>query len=209
MPDWLRTRLRIRKLRRNIRELENHFEPLAADAKGDHEQAILTEWSFEARWPESELAQHESVKLRKLARRWNVDTPSSEQDHQTGRTLHTSFVERLNLTIRHGSAYLRRRSPCHARGADQLHGHVDLLRCHYNFIRPHRALKCGRETRTPAMHAGLVNAPMNWSDIFTAPAALYAFHVAVVRVPVAVQLMHTSPAALSSFSWPHEHRSAA
>ena len=50
------------------------------------------------------------------------------------------------------------------------------------------------------MHAGLVNAPMNWSDIFTAPAALYACHVAVVRVPVAVQLMHTSPAALSSFS---------
>ena len=34
-------------------------------------------------------------------------------------TLNTSFVERLNLTIRHGSAYLRRRSPCHARGEDQ------------------------------------------------------------------------------------------
>ena len=51
--------------------------------------------------------------------------------------------------------------------------------------------------------------PMNWSDIFTAPAALYACHVAVVRVPVAVQLMQTSPAALSSFSWPHEHKSAA
>ena len=85
-------------------------------------------------------------------------------------TLHTSFVERLTLTIRHGSAYLRRRSPGHARGADQLHGHVDLLRCSYNVIRPHRALQCGRETRTPAMHAGLVNAPMNGSDIFTAPA---------------------------------------
>ena len=118
--------------------------------------------------------------------------------------LHTAFVERLTLTIRPGSAYLRRRSPCHARGADQLHGHVDRLRCSYNFIRPHRALQCGRETRTPAMQAGLVNAPMNWSDIFTAPAALYAFHVAVVRVPGAVQLMQTSPAALSSFSWPHE-----
>ena len=104
---------------------------------------------------------------------------------------------------------MRRRSPCHARGTDQLRGHVDLLRCYYNFIRPHRALKFGRETRTPAMQAGLVNAPMNWSDTFTAPAALYAFHVAVVRVPGAVQLMHTSPAALSSFSWPHEHRSAA
>ena len=130
-------------------------------------------------------------------------------ESEDSETLNTSFVERLNLTIRQGSAYVRRRSPCHARGADQLHGHVDRLRCSYNVIRPHRALQCGRETRTPAMQAGLVNAPMNWSDIFTAPAALYAFHVAVVRVPGAVQLMHTSPAALSSFSWPHEHRSAA
>ena len=48
-------------------------------------------------------------------------------------TLNTSFIERLNLTIRQGSAYLRRRSPCHARGADQLRGHVALLRCYYNF----------------------------------------------------------------------------
>ena len=47
-------------------------------------------------------------------------------------TLNTSFIERLNLTIRQGSAYLRRRSPCHARGADQLRGHVELLRCYYN-----------------------------------------------------------------------------
>ena len=121
-------------------------------------------------------------------------------ESEDSETLNTSFVERLNLTIRQGSAYVRRRSPCHARGADQIRGHVDLLRCSYNFIRPHRALKFGRETRTPAMQAGLVNAPMNWSDIFTAPAALYAFYVAVVRVPGAVQLMHTSPAALSSFS---------
>ena len=26
---------------------------------------------------------------------------------------------------------------------------------HYNFVRPHGALKFGREVRTPAMHAGL------------------------------------------------------
>ena len=113
----------------------------------------------------------------------------------------------------HDSPRLGVRAPSLARPRPwrrpQLHGPVDLLRCYDNFIRPHRALKFGRETRTPAMQAGLVNAPMNWSDIFTAPAALYAFHMAVVRVPGAVQLMHTSPAALSSFSWPHEHRSAA
>ena len=61
----------------------------------------------------------------------------------------TSFVERLNLTIRQGSAYLRRRSPCHARGEDQLRSHVELVRCHYNFVRPHRALRFGCDTRTP------------------------------------------------------------
>ena len=44
-------------------------------------------------------------------------------------TLNPSFVERLNLTIRHGSAYLRRRSPCHARCEAQLRGHTELLRC--------------------------------------------------------------------------------
>ena len=57
-------------------------------------------------------------------------------ESEDSETLHTSFVERLNRTIRQGSAYVRRRSPCHARGADQLHGHVDLLRCSYNVIRP-------------------------------------------------------------------------
>ena len=149
------------------------------------------------------------LKTRRNDRVGRVERRRRMWESEDSETLHTSFVERLNLTIRQGSASVRRRSPCHARGADQLHGHVDLLRCSYHVIRPHRALQCGRETRTPAMQAGLVNAPMNWSDIFTAPAALYAFHVAVVRVPGAVQLMHTSPAALSSFSWPHEHRSAA
>ena len=73
-------------------------------------------------------------------------------------TLNTSFIERLNLTIRQGSAYLRRRSPCHARAKETLEDHLELLRCYYNFVRPHRALKFGRETRTPAMQAGLDHA---------------------------------------------------
>ena len=106
-----------------------------------------------------------------------------------------------------GTAYSGLR--CTRREFDQLRGHVELLRCYYNFIRPHSALKFDRETRTPAMQAGLVSVPMHWSDIFTAPAALYVFLVAVVRIPVTVQLMETSAAALPAFSWPHEHRSAA
>jgi IS1 family transposase len=69
--------------------------------------------------------------------------------------LNTSFVERLNLTIRQGSAYLGRRTICQARRKERLEDHLELLRCHYNFVRPHRALKFGREVRTPAMQAAL------------------------------------------------------
>ena len=82
--------------------------------------------------------------------------------------LNTSFVERLNLTIRQGSAYLSRRSPSHARRKEYLVDHLELLRCYYNFIRPHRGLKFGKETRTPAMQAGLVTRRLSFRQIFTA-----------------------------------------
>ncbi len=96
----------------------------------------------------------------RIERRFKIGTTRRLKDalleSEDSETLNTSFVERLNLTIRQGSAYLRRRSPCHARCEDQLRGHVELLRCHYYFVRPHRALRFGRELRTPAMQAGLV-----------------------------------------------------
>ena len=48
------------------------------------------------------------------ARRLNAALLASED----AETLNTSNIERLNLTIRQGSAHWRRRAPCHARGAD-------------------------------------------------------------------------------------------
>ena len=120
----------------------------------------------------------------RVERRLKIGTANRLKDalweSEDSETLNTSFVERLNLTIRQGSAYLRRRSPCHARTADQLHGHVELLRCYYNFIRPHRALNFGRETRTPAMQAGLVSARLALSDIFTTGRVTLRMFVAVV-----------------------------
>ncbi len=83
--------------------------------------------------------------------------------------LNTSFIERMNLTIRQGSAYLCRRSPCHARRSECLENHLELLRCHYNFIRPHRGLKFGKEIRTPAMQAGLASRHLTFRQIFTWP----------------------------------------
>ena len=124
-------------------------------------------------------------------------------------TLNTSFVERINLTIRQGSAYLRRRSPCHARGVDQLRGHVELLRCYYNFIRPHRALRFGRETRTPAMQAGLVSQRLALRDIFTAGGLTRRIFVAVVHVSVTVQPTESDEAELSTRCSPSARRQAA
>jgi IS1 family transposase len=51
--------------------------------------------------------------------------------------LNTSFIERLNLSIRQGSAFLFRRKICQARWKEGLEDHLELLRCHYNFVRPH------------------------------------------------------------------------
>jgi hypothetical protein len=44
-----------------------------------------------------------------------------------------------------------------------------LLRCYYNFIRPHKALKLGRETRTPAMQAALTPRRLTFREVFMSP----------------------------------------
>jgi IS1 family transposase len=81
--------------------------------------------------------------------------------------LNTSFIERLNLTIRQGSAYLFRRTICQARWKERLADHLELFRCYYNFVRPHRALKFGRAVRTPAMQAGLTTRRLKFREIFS------------------------------------------
>ncbi len=88
-------------------------------------------------------------------------------------TINTSFIERLNLTIRQGCAYLGRRRACHSRSKDLLADNLALQMCYYNFVRPHSALKFGDETRTPAMQAGLVKKPLSFREIFTALEILF------------------------------------
>lgn len=52
-------------------------------------------------------------------------------------TLNTSFIERLNLTTRQSTSFLIRRTTCFARFEEFLEKQLDILRCHYNFLRPH------------------------------------------------------------------------
>jgi IS1 family transposase len=88
------------------------------------------------------------------------------RDSEDSSKLNTSFIERLNLTIRQGSAYLFRRTIYHARWKERLEDHLELLRCYYNFVRPHMALKFGREMRTPAIQAGLTTRRLTLREIF-------------------------------------------
>ena len=100
-------------------------------------------------------------------------------------TLNTSFIERMNLTIRQGSAYLSRRTLSHARSEEKLEEHLELLRCHYNFVRLHSALKFGRETRTPAMQAGLATRRLTFREVFVClpPSLLVSIGAITCAVP--------------------------
>src|SRR5262249_1128132 len=88
------------------------------------------------------------------------------RDSEDSSKLNTSFVERLNLTIRQGLAYLFRRTIYHARWKERLEDHPELLRCYYNFVRPTIALKFGREMRTSAIQAGLTTRRLTLREIF-------------------------------------------
>src|SRR5438270_11452846 len=82
--------------------------------------------------------------------------------------LNTAFIERVNLTVRHGIAALARRTWATAQQSPQLLAHLEWWRSYYHFVRPHQslrvALKQPRERggkrlaqryryRTPAMAA--------------------------------------------------------
>jgi hypothetical protein len=127
-------------------------------------------------------------------------------ESEDSETLNTSFIERLNLTIRQGSTYLRRRSPCHARRQHQLHGYVELLRCHYNYFRPHRVPKFGREVRTPAMQAGLVTKQLSFRDIFTGRGFSLRVFVAVVCVSLPDYVAKSGAVELPRVCWPTDPR---
>ncbi len=110
------------------------------------------------------------------------------RDSEDSVKLNTSYIERLNLTIRQLSAYLGRRTLSHARRTQRLEDHLELLRCHYNFLRPHRALKFGREVRTPAMQAGLTHKRLTFRDVFTS----ISNFLCLVRT-ICLLVVHTNP----------------
>ena len=103
-------------------------------------------------------------------------------ESEDSNTLNTSFVERHNLIIRQGCAYLKRKTPAHARDQKTLREQVELFQCYYNFIRPHSALKFGSEIRTPAKQAGLVSRNLSFRDIFSLRLAFFLWVMFILRL---------------------------
>ena len=98
--------------------------------------------------------------------------------------LNTAFIERVNLTVRHGVAALARRTWATAQQAPQLLAHVEWWRAYYHFVRPHASLRIAlgqpRERgaklvaqryrqRTPAMAAGRTNRRWTTRDVLSCP----------------------------------------
>jgi hypothetical protein len=55
--------------------------------------------------------------------------------------LNTAFIERVNLTVRHGVAALARRTWATSQQAPHLLAHLEWWRAYSHFVRPHAALR--------------------------------------------------------------------
>jgi transposase InsO family protein len=116
------------------------------------------------------------AKLMQVAHVMRLGTQANlERDLQkiglSGR-LNAAFIERVNLTVRHGVAALARRTWATAQQAPHLLAHLEWWRAYYHCVRPHVSLRVAlvqpRERggklmaqrnlqRTPAMAAGRTN----------------------------------------------------
>jgi len=98
--------------------------------------------------------------------------------------LNTAFIERVNLTVRHGVAALTRRTWATSQQAPQLLAHLEWWRAYYHFVRPHESLRVvlvqPRERggnlaaqryrqRTPAMAAGRTHRRWTACEVLSYP----------------------------------------
>jgi Integrase core domain len=101
--------------------------------------------------------------------------------------LNTAFIERVNLTVRHGIAALARRTWATAQQSPHLLAHLEWWRAYYHFVRPHASLRVAlvqpRERGgkrlaqryrqcTPAMAAGRTHRRWTAREVLTYPLPL-------------------------------------
>ena len=83
----------------------------------------------------------------------------------------TVYVERYNLTLRHGISRLVRESLCFSKCKEMLDNHLDVYQCYNNLIRVNSALtiktKKGEKNieRTPCMAEGITDHIWTWKEL--------------------------------------------
>jgi hypothetical protein len=98
--------------------------------------------------------------------------------------LNTAFIERVNLTVRHGVAALARRTWATAQQSSCLLAHLEWWRAYYHFVRPHETLRVALlqpherggnrlaqryRQRTPAMAAGRAHRRWTACEVLSYP----------------------------------------
>jgi IS1 family transposase/transposase-like protein len=98
--------------------------------------------------------------------------------------LNTAFIERVNLTVRHGVAALARRTWATSQQSPHLLAHLEWWRAYYHFVRPHQSLRVrlvqprergGKrlaqryQQRTPAMAAGRTTRRWTAREVLCSP----------------------------------------
>jgi transposase InsO family protein len=98
--------------------------------------------------------------------------------------LNTAFIERANLTVRHGVSALARRTWATSQQSPHLLAHLEWWRAYYHFVRPHQALRVrlvqprergGKRLaqryrqRTPAMAAGRFHRRWTAREVLSRP----------------------------------------
>ena len=93
---------------------------------------------------------------------------------EVSNTINTSFIERVNLTLRNHNKKLARKTLCFAKLKQALESQMNIIVAYYNFSKPHRSLTLRDEKdkphkRTPAMVAGLMDRIWPMKEILTYP----------------------------------------
>ena len=85
--------------------------------------------------------------------------------------IETVYVERYNLTLRHGISRLVRKSLCFSKCKEMLDNHLDVYQCYNNLIRVNSALTIETDNskknieRTPCMAEGITDHVWTWKEL--------------------------------------------
>lgn len=96
------------------------------------------------------------------------------KNSKVSNTINTSFIERVNLTLRNHNKKLVRKTLCFAKLKHALESQMNIIVTYYNFSKPHRSLTLKSVNnnpimRTPAMFAGLMERIWPMREILSYP----------------------------------------